>query len=673
MNKAPPTCRPLTTIATHSEIKACAFSPTGGILASAAGNGALTLWEIPAGIEVISLRGSQSSLNDCRFSPDGRWAVAASNDTTCWVWDLHGWQSMRRLKGHNDPVVACAISPDGSRILSGDLRGDLICWNVTDTASERVSGGLDSRKPDVAYFYSPNGSQLVAVSAAAKHPGRITSCAFSPDGQFLIAGWDKSVTVFSATNKKDVLHVERDSAPFISCEFSPTVETVAIASRDSRIVLWNVRTRAEVATLNHGGEEIAAFAFSPDGCQIASACRSGTLQLWDVRHATQLATLRLYDAPLTACAFSPDGSHLAVGSYGRLYLYHVPDIIASSNRAPGSLWTDVYAVSRDGAQAVGLASGDHLACANTHDGSLGLALHGQISRRLKLVARRLKPVAALSADGSRVAYTDEFSQDLCVRDLRNPMSVCTRYRARTESGESSELTACKFSPDGSRVVGAWHIPSRAQPRGQLMVFDVMTCDKVTEVATGAIRVRRCAFSSDTRRLVAITGVRIVIWDVADGRVVGKTKPPALRPYEKAVTPRECVFSADNKRVLSFWSDNTLRSWDLAGEAEAAVAELGAGSEPITGSCSFCGDGRYFAARGLWSDCVRIWETASGAEIATYPGARGHFSWLPGSPRLVVAGTDGSIHLLSVQMPREDDRGRCAREGTGTDGCQTCNG
>jgi WD40 repeat protein len=90
----------------------------------------------------------------------------------------------------------------------------------------------------------------VAVRTLTGHAGRISSVAFSPDGNFLATG-----------------------------------------SRDNSIRVWDMQTGTAVQTLIGHKGGVTSVMFAPDGKQLASGSEDNTVRLWEVSTGKTMRTL----------------------------------------------------------------------------------------------------------------------------------------------------------------------------------------------------------------------------------------------------------------------------------------------------------------------------------------------------------------------------------------------
>jgi WD40 repeat protein/energy-coupling factor transporter ATP-binding protein EcfA2 len=127
------------------DVRALAFSPDGKLLACGTGQGGVQLrnpWgpraerdDTPApavrGVarNDIVIPGPATAVNFLRFSPDGGWLAAASGDGSARLWQLSHAAEPIVLQGHESWVWALAFSPDGTRLLTGGEDRTVHVWS----------------------------------------------------------------------------------------------------------------------------------------------------------------------------------------------------------------------------------------------------------------------------------------------------------------------------------------------------------------------------------------------------------------------------------------------------------------------------------------------------------------------------------------------------------------
>lgn len=122
-----------------------------------------SLWDAALDEPVGALDGGSSPL---AVSPDGRWLASGSGqDESIRLWDLTQRRLVATLNAHTGLVASISFSPDGKRLASGSWDATVRVWD------------LDSR-------------QLVGTF---REDYPVWAVAFSPDGQWLIAGTDNGI------------------------------------------------------------------------------------------------------------------------------------------------------------------------------------------------------------------------------------------------------------------------------------------------------------------------------------------------------------------------------------------------------------------------------------------------------------------------------------------------
>jgi WD40 repeat protein len=144
--------------------RSVAFSPDGRRLAFGNGN-AVTVHDLDAGRDVLTLEGHTAEVLAVAFDPDGGHIASGGRDRTVRVWDAAAGQALRELRGHTGPVSGLAFHPGGRRLASASMdpvqggKGEVILW---DPATGRAALSLPG---NVAVAFSADGTRLAAASA----------------------------------------------------------------------------------------------------------------------------------------------------------------------------------------------------------------------------------------------------------------------------------------------------------------------------------------------------------------------------------------------------------------------------------------------------------------------------------------------------------------------------
>ncbi len=149
-----------------SIIRAIAFDHTGEILATAASDNTVALWNSQNGERIATLRGHTGDVYDVKFHPINPEILAsASRDGTVRLWriDKGRVQLESTILAHNDVVHALDFSPDGLLLASGSFDTTVKLWDVA------------------------NGKEVAVLEG---HQSRIRTLNFNPNGLFLASGGD---------------------------------------------------------------------------------------------------------------------------------------------------------------------------------------------------------------------------------------------------------------------------------------------------------------------------------------------------------------------------------------------------------------------------------------------------------------------------------------------------
>ena len=241
-------------------VSSAAFSPDGGRIVTASTDGTALVWDpasgemlrelqgqgdavAPADVRVGELEGATSAA----FSPDGGRIVVASGDGTARVWDAANGEMLRTLKGHADGVKSVAFSPDGTRIVTASYDQSARVW---DAATGEMLRELGHGDLVTSAAFSPDGARIITASLDRKarvwdavtgemlrelegHGIGLSSAAFSPDGALIVtASGDRTARVWNAATGALLLELKR---LVNSAAFSPDGTRIVTASIDRTV------------------------------------------------------------------------------------------------------------------------------------------------------------------------------------------------------------------------------------------------------------------------------------------------------------------------------------------------------------------------------------------------------------------------------------------------------
>jgi WD40 repeat protein len=154
---------------------------------------------------------------------------------------------------------------------------------------------------------------------------RVSSIAFSGDGQLLAVGQERGINLFDPITGKPVFPFKRTVAPVPSLAFTPDNHgLVSAGASDPVLKIWDVAADTPVFEIRHDSQPNGSVAISRDGRRVASQGRDQAggdhmVKVWEVdweaKTYTEFRTLKGHMGYVWKVAFSPDGRYLASGSW----------------------------------------------------------------------------------------------------------------------------------------------------------------------------------------------------------------------------------------------------------------------------------------------------------------------------------------------------------------------
>jgi WD40 repeat protein len=301
-------------------VKHLAFDPEGKLLASAATEGKIWLWNLETGhlVRQIYPRGktvantiatplAHRRIESIEFSPDGKMIGEAAAETTLntslRLWNPADGEEIRLLARDVENMRCLAFTPDGKLVVT-NMRDPIkwghkiALWNVE--TGELVGELRDDRLSASLIAFSADGKKLATAGAtkihiwdftARKllhtidgHKRAIQSICFSPDGKLLVSGsTDDKIRIWNVATGKMEREIEAEQDGVLAVAYSPTGRTIASAGSDKTIKLWKPWSgRMRARLWGHLGK-VLCLAFSPDGKTLASGSADTTIALWDIK------------------------------------------------------------------------------------------------------------------------------------------------------------------------------------------------------------------------------------------------------------------------------------------------------------------------------------------------------------------------------------------------------
>lgn len=685
------------------------YSPDGTLIASASRDGTVRLWNIDNGREVMAYRGHEAEKFDdddkvkvhsnvfrvpsVAFSSDGTW-VASCGALEIHIWEVKTGKKVHKLLGHKQDVVDVAFGKNKNLLASAGDDKHLILWDV---ANEKAIFKSDEQNMSLNAVAFSNSDRVVGtvnragdlmvfgMDAAGKNPklmlstgisdsGPTNALAFTRDGAGIFtAGKDNKIKLTAGPDGMPgygsasmVRKFEGHTKAINSIALSKDGNTLVSGSEDQTIIVWDAGTGKLERVLQGHLQSVVSVAIRPDGAQLASGCQDGSIRLWPLNKADEHRAATEAKENLWAVAYSADGQTTAsagadrtvriysaiTGKLSKELLGHKGAVtslayLGSDRIVSGSgdkllkIWTIAAGSAQNceghSSAVLSVAATDKLIVSGSADRTArGWGLDGKAL--WSWASKSAVCAVAIRQDGKKVALgcADGTLVILAINGDQEPKPIASVI------AHTGGVSCVGFHPamdrlvtsGGDGLVKIFTLPEEGNPT-EASKFEPPI---KSTIGGGNPPITTVAYSYDGKFIISGGAEGIVrIWDVST-----LAEARSLRGHKGWVT--SAVFSPDGRQVVSCAIDKTMRQFEIP-KADASAP----GHSAMTRCIAISRDGKH-AATGSEDKTVKVWNLATGREVATISGFVGSVTALvfQGNDKVVVGSGSGSTSDIRLR-------------------------
>ena len=496
-------------------------------------------------------------------------------------------------------VSTLAFSPDSQTLATGEYRGDVCLWGVSDKS---------------------------LIHKFTGHTNWIWSISFSPDGRILAtASQDSTIRLWDLATGAVIHVLQADLYHVISLSFHPGGEVLATGHGNGEIRLWDVLTGTLINSQSAHSQQIFSIEFSPDGRLLATGGDDHTVKIWAMSecasHLLLELTLTTHTQRVWSVRFSPDGRFLATGSNDTtVQLWDI------------STWAaiKVVPVYPNWLFSIGFSPDSQQLAVPTSQNEVNIwAIRAEEPEPRAVATLRghqaLVSTLQFSPDGQLLA-TASSDRQIRLWDTR------TWQELHLWRGYNNWIPAVVFSPNGLEIV-------TGTQDGILRVWDAQTGTLIQQITKERRSVLSLDYSPDGSSIASgNSDGNVRLWAATTGDLLY-----SLSTQHGAVwTVR---FSPDSRLIASSSIDHKISIWSVTGELVTMII----GHSSLVKSIAFSPDSQILATASF-DTCWRLWDVATSQLLGCYAG---HTNWIwgivfsPDGRAIVTCSADRTAKLWDV--------------------------
>jgi WD40 repeat protein/tRNA A-37 threonylcarbamoyl transferase component Bud32 len=459
----------------------------------------LLVWDLSGAKRIGTFGSFKAPVYAVAFSKDASLLAGAATNGVIGIWDLKTLESLPApSKRQGGPVEYLAFTPDNDHLIS-----NLKIWDLREkrgfSLEQDTGGGFDSHgfSSDDKYFIASwNSFDLILYDSRTLqirgslrgHRSGVSGIAFSHDGKLLAsASIDQTARLWDLATQRQIGVIGGLGERISSVQFAPDDQNLILIGGFGKIRVYQLSSILERGVFARvlEAEGVIDLAISPDERRIATiSAYAGTLTIWDRVNRTAIRTItfsRYLPSTYSRVAFSPDSKVLAWITGNALHISNVESGETELTPIDGNHEPNSISFSPDGGElAFGcgkqllvreLASGQPHSFASTPDEVFAvqyspdgtLIAFGDRQGTITLAERRTGKVlskfdkvhaphcycVAWSPDGHLLASSGADSVIRIWEVSRSGLGPPNLLR-----GHMSYVNPITFSPDGTRLVSS---------------------------------------------------------------------------------------------------------------------------------------------------------------------------------------------------------------------------